>query len=139
MRPLTRSCFFLFLLGRLLLLVFLHLLGICLPLLWSPLFLLQAPTLISLSLSLSLATVRLSLTLTLSLLTTWYFGLTALFHFVLKKAALVYLPTAFSVATLSFSAGPVFPSFSIEAYTILQALYWSRQHQQVFHFFSSLV
>ena len=37
-------------------------------------------------------------------------------------------------ATLSFSAGPVCSSFSAEACAILQALCWSRQHQQVCHF-----
>ena len=47
---------------------------------------------------LSLAMVRLSLTLTLSHLTIWCYGLTALFLFLLIKAALAYLPTALSVA-----------------------------------------
>ena len=42
-------------------------------------------------------------------------------------------------ATLSFSAGPVCLSFSAEAYIILQALCWSRQHQQVCHFSSLLL
>ena len=37
-------------------------------------------------------------------------------------------------ATLSFSAGPVCSSFFAEACTILHALCWSRQHQQVCHF-----
>ena len=36
-------------------------------------------------------------------------------------------------ATLSLSAGPLCSSFSDEACTILQALCWSRQHQQVCH------
>ena len=53
--------------------------------------------------------------------TIWCFGQTALFLFLLAKTALVYLPTACS-------------SFSAEACAILQALYWSRQHQQVCHF-----
>ena len=44
------------------------------------------------------AKVRLSLTLTLSSLTIWYSGQTALFLFVLAKAAPAYLPTALSVA-----------------------------------------
>ena len=39
-------------------------------------------------------------------------------------------------ATLSFSAGPVCSSFSAQACAILQALCWSRQHQQVCHFSS---
>ena len=42
-------------------------------------------------------------------------------------------------ATLSISAGPVCPSFSAEACAILQALCWSRQHQQVCHFSSLLL
>ena len=48
--------------------------------------------------SLFLAKVRLSLTLTLSPLMIWCSGLTVLFLFLLAKAALVYLPTALSVA-----------------------------------------
>ena len=51
-----------------------------------------------------LAKVRLSLILTLSHLTTWYSGQTALFLFLLAKAALAYLPTALSVALR-----PLFP------------------------------
>ena len=94
------------------------LLGTCLPSLWSPPFPLFAPALIPLS----LAKVRLTLTLTLSPLTIWYSGLTALFLFLLAKAA------------LSFSAGPVCSSFSPEACAVLQTLCWSRQHQQVCHF-----
>ena len=42
----------------------------------------------------------------------WCFGLTALFLFLLARATPAFLPTALSVATLSFSAGPdvqVFP------------------------------
>ena len=39
-------------------------------------------------------------------------------------------------ATLFFSAGPVCPSFSAQACAILQALCWSRQHQQACHFSS---
>ena len=42
-------------------------------------------------------------------------------------------------ATLTFSAGPVCSSFSAEACTILHALCWSRQHQQVCHFSSLLL
>ena len=54
--------------------------------------------------SLFLAKVRLSLTSTLSPLTMWYSRLTALFLFLLAKAALAYLPTALSVALR-----PLFP------------------------------
>ena len=42
-------------------------------------------------------------------------------------------------ATLSFSADPVCSSFSAEACAILHALYWSRQHHKVCHFFSPLL
>ena len=42
-------------------------------------------------------------------------------------------------ATLSFSEGPVWSSFSAEACAILQALCWSRQHQQVCHFSALLL
>ena len=48
--------------------------------------------------------VRLSLTLTLSPLMIWYSELTALFLFLLARAALAYLPTALSVAMR-----PLFP------------------------------
>ena len=37
-------------------------------------------------------------------------------------------------ATLFFSAGPAYSSFSAEACAILHALCWSRQHQQACHF-----
>ena len=76
------------------------LLGICIPSLWSPHFPLHAPALISLS----FAKVRLSPTLTLFSFMIWYSELTALFLFLLAKAALAYLPTAFSVALR-----PLFP------------------------------
>ena len=42
-------------------------------------------------------------------------------------------------ATLSFSAGPVCSSFSAEAWAILHALCWSRQHQQACHYSSLLL
>ena len=83
MRPFTRSCFHLLLLERLFLL----------PLLWSSPISLHASTLISLS----LAKMRLLLILTLSPLTIWYSEQMALLLFLLAKAALGYLPTAFSV------------------------------------------
>ena len=94
MRPLTRSCFLLLLLGMLFLIALPFLLGICLSSLWSPPFPLHALAVISLS----LVKVRLSLTLTLSLLMIWYSGLTALFLFFLAKATPAFLPTALSVA-----------------------------------------
>ena len=51
--------------------------------------------------------------------------------------ALKYLPTTHFVALrplFPFLAGPVSLSFSAEACAILQALCWSRQHQQAYHF-----
>ena len=100
MRPLTRSCFLLPLLGRLLLLVLIFLLGICLPSRSSPPFPLHALALIPFF----LAKVRLSSTLTLSPLMIWCFGQTALLLFLLTRAAPAFLPTALSVALR-----PLFP------------------------------
>ena len=80
----------------------------------------------------------LSPTLTLSSLMIWCFGQTALFFFLLAKAAPAYLPTVFFVALrllFSFSAGPVCSSFSAEVCAFLQALCWSRQHHKVCNFF----
>ena len=100
MRLLTRSCFLLLLLGRLFLLALPFLLGLCLSSRWSPHFPLHALALILPS----LAKVRLSPTLTLSSLMIWCFGQTALFLFLLARAAPAYLPTALSVALR-----PLFP------------------------------
>ena len=100
MRPLTRSCFFLLVLGRLFLLALPVLLGICLPSPRSPAFPPHALALIPLF----LANVRLSPILTLSPLMIWYSGQTALSLFLLARAALAYLPTALSVALR-----PLFP------------------------------
>ena len=100
MRPLTRSCFLLLVLGRLLLLALLFLLGIFPRSRLSPPFPLHAPALIPLS----LAKMRLSSTLTLSPLVIWYCGQTAVFLFLLAMAAPAFLPTALSVALR-----PLFP------------------------------
>ena len=100
MRPLTRSCFLLLVLGRLLLLALPVLLGICPYSRSSPPFALHALALIPLT----LAKVRLSPTLTLSTLMIWYSGQTALFLFLLAGAAPASLPTALSVALR-----PLFP------------------------------
>ena len=100
MRPLTRSCFLLLVLGRLLLLALPVLHGICPRSPWNPLFPPHALALIPLT----LAKVRLSPTLTLSPLMIWYSGQTALFLFLLAKAALAFLSTALSVAL-----SPLFP------------------------------
>ena len=72
----------------------------CLHSRWSPPFPLHALALILLT----LAKVRLSPTLTLSPLMIWYSGQTALFLFLLARAAPAFLPTALSVALR-----PLFP------------------------------
>ena len=100
MRPLTRSCFLLLLLGRLFLLALPVLLGICLPSRSSPPLPLHALALIPLF----LAKVRLSPILTLSPLMIWYSGHTVLFLFLLARAAPAFLPTVLSVALR-----PLFP------------------------------
>ena len=100
MRPLTRSCFLLRLLGRLFLLALPFLLGIFPRSRWSPPFPLHALALIPLT----LAKVRLSPILTLSPLMIWYSRQTALFLSLLAKAAPAFLPTALSVALR-----PLFP------------------------------
>ena len=135
MRPLTRPCFLLLVLGRLLLLALPVLLGICPRSRSSPPFPLHALALIPLT----LAKVWLSPTLTLSPLMIWYSGQTALFLLLLARAAPAFLLTALSVATLTFSAGPVCSSFSAEACAILHAVCWSRQHHKVCHFSSFLL
>ena len=138
MRPLTRSCFLLLVLGRLLLLALPFLLGICLPSRWSPHLHLHAPALIASS----LAKVRFSPTLTLSSLMIWYSGLTALFLFVSGKGGFGVLANCShcgSEATLSFSACPVCSNFSAKACAILHALCWSRQHQQACHISSPTI
>ena len=121
-------------LGRLFLLALPFLLETCLPSLSSPLSPHHALALIRLF----LAKVGLSLILMLFSFRIWCSGLTALFLFLLAKTALAYLPTALcgTEATLCFLAGSVCSSFSAEACTILNALCWSRQHQQICHFYS---
>ena len=63
-------------------------------------------------------------------------------HFPFGKGGSGVLANCFlcgTEATLSFLAGPVCSSFSAEACTILHALCWSWQHQQVCHFSSLLL
>ena len=55
------------------------------------------------------------------------------------SGVIAYCSLCGTEATLSFSAGPVCSSFSTEACTILHALCWSRQHQQVCQFSSLLL
>ena len=85
MRPLTRSCFLLLLLGRLLLLALPVLLRIFLRSRWRPSFPLHALALIPLF----LAKVRFSPTLTHSPLMIWCLGLTALFLFPLAESRIL--------------------------------------------------
>ena len=75
LHPLTRSYFFILVLGRLFLLALPFLLGTCSRLRWSPPFPLYALALIPFT----LAKVRLSPILTLSPLMIWYSGQTSLF------------------------------------------------------------
>ena len=110
LHPLTRSCFLLLVLGRLLLLALPYLFEICLRSRWSPPFPLHALALISFS----FAKVRLSPTLTFSSVMIWCFGQTALFLFLLARTAPAFLPTALSVALR-----PLFP-------------FWQTQYAQVF-------
>ena len=138
MRPLTRSCFLLLVLGRLLLLALPVLLGICLPSRWSPPFPLHALALIPLT----LAKVRLSPILTLPPphdLVLWTDGSVPFPFGKGGSDVLANCSLCGTEATLSFSAGPVCSSFSAEACAILQALCWSRQHHKVCHFSSLLL
>ena len=114
------------------------LLGTFLPSLWIPLFLLHALALIPLF----LAKVRLLPILTLSPshdLVPWRDG-SVPFLFgkggfdVFSNCSLCGTETAFL-----FLAGPVCSRFFAEAFAILHALCWSRQHQQVCHFSSSAI
>ena len=139
MRPLTRSCFLLLVLGRLFLLALPFLLGISFLSPWSPPFPLHALALIVLT----LAKVRLSPTLTLSPITIWYSELTALFLFRLARAAPAFLPSALSVALrplFPFRQAQYIPVFPLKPAPHSARSYssWSRQ-QQVCHFFSLLL
>ena len=100
MRPLTRSCFLLLVLWRLFLLALPFLVGICLPSRWSPFLPLHALARIHFF----LAKMRLSPTLILSPLMIRCFEQTALFVFLLARAAPAFLPTSLSVAPR-----PLFP------------------------------
>ena len=137
LRSLIRSCFLLLLLGKLFQLALHFLLGITLLSRWSPPFFPHALALIPLF----LAKVRLSSTLTLSPhdLALWSHSSV---HFPFGKGGSGVLANCSLwgiEATLSFSAGPAYSSFSAEACAILHALCWSRQHQQVCHFSSPTI
>ena len=89
-----------------------------------------------------LAKVRLSPTLTLSPLMIWCFGQTAVFLFLLARAAPVFLPTALSVALRPLfpfrqaQYAPVFPLKPAPFCTLFAGL---GKHQQVCHFSSLLL
>ena len=135
MRPLTRSCLLLLVLGRLFLLVLRFLLGICLRSLWSPLFPLHALALIHLSRQ-GAALAHLDSLLPHDLVL-WTDGSVSFGKG--DSSVLANCCLCGTEGTLSFSAGPVCSSFSAEAHAILYALCWSRQHQQVCHFSSLLL
>ena len=83
--------------------------------------------------------VQLSLFLFPSQLAVWTDGL-LLFPFG-KGCSVVHANYSFcgTETTLSFSAGPVCSSFSTEICALLQALHWSRKHQQVCQFSSPFI
>ena len=131
--PLTRSCFLLLLIGRLFLLALPHLLRTCLSSLWSSPFPRHALALILFSCQ------GAALTHVDSLpphnLVLWT-NSSVPFPFGKGKSGVLTNCSLYGTeVTLSFSAGPVSSSFSAETYTILQAFCWSRQHQQICHFF----
>ena len=64
-------------------------------------------------------------------------GLMALSLFLVFKGALANCSLCSPEATLTYSAGSACSSFSAKVRAILPAFRWSRQHQQVFSFFSS--
>ena len=137
MRPLTRSCFLLLVLGRLFLLALPVLLGICPHSLWSPPFPLHALALIPLSHQ-DVALAHLD-SLPPHDLVLWTDGFVP---FPFDKGGFGVLANCSlcgTEATLSFSAGQVCSSFSAEACAILHALCWSRQHHRVCHFSSLLL
>ena len=107
-------------------------LGTGLPSLWNPPFPHHATAWISPF----FAKVRISLTLTLSCLTMRTEGSVPFLFGKSGPGVLANCSLCGDEATLSFSAGPVCSGFSAEAYAILKALGWSRQHQQVRHFSS---
>ena len=135
LRPLTRSCLLLLVLGRLFLLALPYHFGICPRSRWSPPFPLHALALISVS----LAKMRLSPTLTFSPLMTWCFGQTALF--LLAKTAPAFLPTALSVATFSFRQAQYVPVFLLKPapfYTLFVGLGSTNKSAIFLLFFSYL-
>ena len=137
MRPLTRLCFLLLVLGRLLLLALPVLLGICLPSRSSPPFRLHALALIPPHSRQGAALAHLY-SLPPHDLVLWTDGSVPFPFGKGGSGVLANCSLCGTEATLSFSAGPVCSSFSAEACAILHALCWSRQHHKVCHFSSLL-
>ena len=137
MRPLTRSCFLLLVLGRLFSLAPPVLLGICLPSRWNPPFPLHALALIPLSRQ-GAALAHLDSPAPHDLVL-WTDGSVPYPFSKGGSGVLANCSLCGTEATLSFSAGPVCSSFSAEACAIVHALCWSWQHQQVCHFSSLLL
>ena len=136
MRPLTRSCFILLVLGRLFLLVLPALLGMFLRSRWSPPFPYHALALIPLSRQGAALT---HLDPPPHDLVLWTDGSVSFPFGKGGSGVLANCSLCGTEATLSFSAGPVRSSFFAKAYAILHVLCWSRQHQQVCHFSSLLL
>ena len=134
MRPLTRSCLLLLLLGRISFLSLPHLLETCLPSLWSPSFPLRALVLIPLSRQ-DAALAHLD-SLPPYNLVLWTNGSVPFPFGKGGSGILANCSLCGTEATFFFSAGTVSSSFSAEACAILHALCWSRKHQQVCHFSS---
>ena len=137
MRPLTRSCFLLLVLGRLFLLSLL-LLGIFLRSSWSA----RSPTPCSRTdppLSRQGAALAHLHSLLPYDLVLWTDGPVPFPFGKGGPGVDANCSLCGAEATFSFSAGPVCSSFSAEACALLHALYWSRQHQQVCHFSSLLL
>ena len=136
MRPLTRSCFLLLLLGRLFLLSFPILLGIRLP---SRLSLHPFLSMLPLGSPSSLPALAHLNSLPLHDLVLWTDGSVPFLFGKGGSGVLANCSLCSTEVTLSFSAGPVCSSFSAVACVILQALCWSRQNQEACHFSSLLL
>ena len=138
MRPLTRPCFLLLVLGRLFLLALPVLLGIFLRSRWSPPF----PTPCFRSdppLSCQGAALAHLDSLPPHDLVLWTDGSVPFPFGKGGSGVLANCSLCGTEVTVSFSTGPVCSSFSSEACAILHALCWSRQHHKVCHFSSLLL
>ena len=137
LRPLTRSCFLLPLLGWLFLLALPVLLGICRRSQWSPPFSLHALALIPPSCQCA-ALAHLD-SLPPHDLVLWTDGFVPFPFGKGGSGVLANCSLCGTDATLFFPAGLVCSVFSAETWAILHALCWSRRHRQVCHFSSLLL